>query len=656
MLLYCGKQLRSNRFLSYMFLVFVICVSVCFVQPRTVMAETEADSVSIDFNNVDINVFIKFISKLTNKNFLVDNRIKGKVTIFSPKKISVKEAYRVFESVLDINGYSIVEFGNITKIVPAANAKTDNVDTRLSKGRELPQDKIVTRIIPLQYASSDELKTLLTPLAPKGSVVLSYRDTNMLIVTATLSSIERMLKIIKTIDVESIGRKISIIPVKHADAKKLVASLSKIYTARGSVGKGKKSKDHVVKFVHDERTNSIVILASEIEIERIGRLVETLDQKVPKGEEKIRVYYLEHATAEELAKVLQEIPTKGKGKSGGKKKAPLLSKDIKITADKATNSLIIIADKEDYPVLEEVIAKLDIPRAMVYIECLIMEVNADKGFNIGTEWRVSEGYDGDDGVVFGGFGATGDSGFTNTSNASSNGNLAKGFSIGVLGENITVGGVTFPTIQAVIAAYQNTKDVQILSTPQILTTENKEATIVVGKNVPYQTRSAAESGSETYSSYEYKDVGITLKITPSISQDRLVRLAVYQKVERLDSSSSQASSERPSTLKREIDTSIIVEDSNTVVIGGLIDESLTQTIGKTPCLGDIPGLGYLFKYDSTGGERTNLYVFLRPRVVKNPLEASKIYKEKRDDIQDKKQVDIELYDDSEKTKQPLLIH
>lgn len=645
----CGNQL--NYFVILLSLGGILLLSLSGFSSLSASAQTtdQAESVSMDFNDVDINVFIKFISKLTNKNFVVDSRIKGKVTIFSPKKISVQEAYKVFESVLDIHGYSVVEAGNVTKIIPISSAKTDNVDTRVSKGLETARDKIVTRIIPLKYGSSDELKGLLMPLLPKGSVVISYRDTNVLIVTATLSSIDRLVKIIKTIDIESIGRKITVIPVKHADAAKLVKSLSTIYTARVKSHKGKKSSTQNVKFVADERTNSIILLASELEAGRITHLVEILDKRVPKGEEKIRVYYLEHATAEDLAKVLQEIPTKGKTKAGAKKTAPLLSDDIKITADKATNSLLIIADKEDYPVLEEVINKLDIPRSMVYIECLIMEVNADKGLNLGTEWRVSEGFNGDDGVVFSGFGATGDSGFTNSSSASSNGTLSKGFSVGILGKNLSIGGVTFPTLQAVVQAYKSDQDVQILSTPQILTTENKEAVITVGKNVPYQTRSAAESGTETYNSFEYKDVGITLKITPSISQDRLVRLEVYQKVERLDSANTN-SPDRPSTLKREIDTTIIVEDSNTVVIGGLIDESLSKSTGKMPCLGDIPFLGYAFKYDSTGSEKTNLYVFLTPRVVKNPLEASDIYKEKQEDIEEKKQQEIKLYNDKHTLK------
>ena len=332
--------------------------------------------VSIDFNNVDIHVFIKFISRLTGKNFIVDNRVKGNVTIISPQKLSIDEAYQVFESVLDINGLSTVKNGNIVKIVPAAKARADNVDTGLKVKNEIPSDKIVTRILPLSYASADELRTLLMPLVPKGSIVLSYRDTNMLIITSTLASIERLAAIIETIDIESIGRKITVLPIKFADAAKLVKGLSTIYSARIQSSKNRKNQDLLVKFVSDERTNSIIILASELETRRITQLVSVLDKQVPKGEERIRVYYLEHATAEDLAKVLQEIPIKDNKKNQGQKKAPLLSEDIKITADKATNSLLIIADKDDYPVLEEVIKKLDIPRSMVYIECLIMEVNA----------------------------------------------------------------------------------------------------------------------------------------------------------------------------------------------------------------------------------------------------------------------------------------
>ncbi|MFH2092700.1 MAG: type II secretion system secretin GspD [Pseudomonadota bacterium] len=648
-----GKRFKSIQICMGLGIALMFFASVCLADPIVEPIVNKSDYVSFDFNNVDINVLIKFISKLTHKNFVVDNKVKGSVTIISPTKISIPDAYKVFLSVLDIHGYTTVESGSVIKVVPVADARSDNVDTRLSAGMENLADQIVTRIIPLQYANSDELKTLLMPLVSKGNIIQSYGDTNMLIVTATLSSIERLVKIIDTIDIESIGQKITVLPIKYADAVKLVQSLSTIYSARVKNSKTKKDLELTIKLVADERTNSMILLASDLESQRISHLVDILDKQAPKGEEKIRVYYLEHAKAEDMAKVLQDIPAKDSTKTQGEKKAPLLSEEIKITADRETNSLLIIANKEDYPILEEVIHQLDIPRAMVYIECLIMEVNADKGLNIGTEWRLSEGFGNDSGVVFGGFGATGDSGFANSSSAASSGSLSKGFSLGVLGKQISIGGVTFPSLQAVIQAYQSDKDVQILSTPQILTTENKEATITIGKNVPYQTRSAADSGTETYSSYEYKDVGITLKITPSISKDRLVRLDVYQEVTRLDLAST-TNSDRPTTLKRQIQTSIIVEDNNTVVIGGLIDESLSKTVGQVPCLGGIPFLGYLFKNESSGSERTNLYVFLTPRVVKSSMEAKTLYQEKTMEIQELKKEEIKLYGDHDFQKGLLL--
>ena len=640
-------------------LVSYVCISVvcavllinnCPSFAAEPISENQVDQtskfVSMDFNDVDINVFIKFISKLTGKNFVVDNRVKGNVTIISPTKISVKDAYKVFESVLDINGFATVESGKIIKIIPAPKAKSDNIDTQLMTGMDTPDsliDKIVTRIIPLEYASSDELKKLFTPLVPKGSIVLSYHETNMLIVTATLTSINRLLKIVKNIDIQSIGRKISVVPVINADAGKLVSNISKILTASAREKKIQRSSAFSVKFVADDRTNSIILLASKSQTEKVKQLIAILDQEVPKGEEKIRVYYLEHASAENLVKVLMEIPSKNtKTTVLGKKTAPILSTKVKIMADKATNSLVIMADKEDYPVLEEVINKLDIPRAMVYIECLIMEVNVTRGLNIGTEWKASQGFDNNTQVAVGGFGNTDNSGYPNLG-VVSNGALPQGFSIGVLGKSFSVGGITFPDIQAVVQAYQSDKDVNIIATPQILTTENEEASIIIGKNVPFQTRSAAEAGTATYNSYEYKDVGITLKITPQISKDRLVRLNVFQELTKLDSV-NQSSTDRPTTLKRKIETTIIVEDSSSVVIGGLIDESFTKTQYKTPCLGDIPILGWGFKTMSTGEDRTNLYVFLTPRVIKNPLELEKIYKEKRQNIETIKEGEVILYD------------
>jgi general secretion pathway protein D len=647
----------AARLLTYLMAGIFLCLTphpLSSVQPAMGQPSlpNENEQVSIDFDNVDIKLFIKFISKLTQKNFVVDSRVRGNVTVISPTKLSVKEAYKVFESVMEINGFSLVESGSVTKIIPIPDAKADNIDTRMANENEHTADRLVTRIIPLKYANSDELQRLFIPLLPKGSVMLSYKDTNMLIVTASLSSIDRLLKIIHTIDAPNIGKSISVIPVKHADAAKLVTTLSSIFTAR--VRDEKKSPDTgmMVHFVADERTNAVVVLANDVETNRVEKLISLLDQQVPKGEEKIRVYYLEHASAEDLVKVLQEIPTQETAKkTEEQKQAPLLSESVHISADNATNSLIIMAQKEDYAVLEEVISKLDIPRSMVYIECLIMEVNVTRGLDIGTEWRTSQDFDGEQKIGFMGFGGTGDSGYSGLNQVSKDGSLPKGFSLGVLGKNITIGGVTFPDIQAIVKAYQTDKDVHILATPQLLTTENEEAVITVGKNVPFQTRSAAESATEVYSSYEYRDVGITLKITPQISKDRLVRLNVFQELTKLDTV-NQNSPDRPTTFKRQIETAIIVEDTYSVVIGGLIDESTTSTEYKTPCLGDIPGLGWAFKNISEGGERTNLYVFLTPRVVKNPLEVQDLFNEKHKDIhRDFKKGTVPMYEKLNRLKE-----
>ncbi len=597
--------------------------------------------VSIDFNDVDISVFIKFISELTGKNFVIDNRVKGKVTIISPSKISVDEAYRVFESVLEVYGFATVESGEVVKIISSPEARTKNIETLLKEEARSPDDKIVTQLIPLRYADPGDIKRLFAPLISKSSVLLDYPATDTLIITDVYSNIRRLLKILKTIDVPGIGQAISIIPIEYGDAEKMVKILTTVFQQKK---KAKGTTDDTSKFVSDERTNTIIMLASEDETVRIKQLISRLDKEVPRGKGNIHVYYLENAKAEDLAKVLQSLSSKTKASAAkGKKEAPIVSEATNITSDKATNSLIIMAEKDDYQVLEEVIRKLDVRRAMVYIECLIMEVNVDKGFNLGVEWQVGgkTNYDGNTGYFGGGF-SGGESGYSNITNMAK-GSFPSGMSIGILGQYltkvVTVDGKEteiqiFPSIGAIVDAYKKDKDVYILSTPQILTTDNEEASITVGKNVPYQTREGTGTTTtteSTYNTYEYKDVAIKLTITPQISKDRLIRLKIAQEVSKLDSTSASGDV-RPTTLKRTIDTTVVVNDKNTIVLGGLIDDSFSTTEYKIPCIGDIPGLGWLFKSMSRGRERTNLFVFLTPHVIENAEEASKFYQEKKDKI------------------------
>ena len=557
--------------------------------------------------------------------------MKGKATIISPSKISVAEAYKVFESVLEVHGFTTIQAGKIIKIVPSPDARSKNIETRLREESGAAADKVVTQLIPLKYAAASEIKKLFAPLVSKSSIILDYSPTNTLIVTDVYSNIQRLTKILEAIDILKSGQELSIVSLVYADALDMVKTLDSIFGAKVSKAQKGAAQSRLIKFVADDRTNTLIILASEGDTLKVKDLIAVLDKETPKGKETIHVYYLENAIAEDLASVLEALPSK-KAESKTTKAAPVVSSKVRIMADKVTNSLIITAEKEDYQTLEAVIKKLDIPRSMVYIECLIMEVDVEKDFLLGTEWIVGEKFrfNGDSYGATGGFSGS-DPGYSNLRGLSGGltgiASYPPGYSMGIFGESISVGGVTFPSLGAIVQAYKRDKDVNILSTPQILTTDNQEATINVGKNVPYQTRSAAETGVETYSSYEYKDVGVILKITPHNTQDRFVRLVINLEVTQLDELST-SSADRPTTFKRTIDTTVIVKDKETVVIGGLIDDRTTTTSYGVPCLGDIPIIGWAFKTDNDALEKTNLFIFLTPRVVVNPVEAKELYEMK----------------------------
>ena len=596
--------------------------------------------VTIDFDDVDIPIFIKFISELTGKNFVIDKAVRGKVTIISPKKISVKEAYKVFESVLDVHGFTTVPAGNIIKVVPTADARGMNVETLLRKEALDADDKVATQLIPLKYADPEELKKLFTPMISKNSVMVAYSPTQTLIVTDVLSNINRLMKITKAIDVVGIGEQITVVPLKYADADVLVKSVGTLFQQSRVRHKNAAQTEEQINMVADQRTNSLILLASEDATFRIVNLVRMLDKETPKGEGDIRVYYLQHANAEDLTKVLTSLPSK-QSDEAVKGKTPLISKEARIVADKATNSLVIMAGKNDYVVLEEVIKKLDIPRLMVYIEALIMEVNVTKDFQLGVEWEGIKtfSYDGKEGAAFGG---SSSSGFRNFADLATKSALPAGFSLGVIGQAIEIGGIKFPNIAAVVTAYQQDQDVNILSTPQILTTDNEEAEIMVGKNIPYITSANTNATLQDYTNYQYKDVGVTLKVTPQISTDRHVRLKIFQEITRLINS-GELTNGLPATYKRMAQTTVIVKDANTIVIAGLIGDDTSDTEYSVPCLGGIPLLGWLFRSSTKKREKTNLFVFLTPRIIENPMEARTIYQDKKDHIDRIKEGVIKMY-------------
>jgi general secretion pathway protein D len=599
----------------------------------------EVKYVTVDFDNVDIQVFIKFVSELTGKNFVIDDKVKGKVSIVSPKKIAVDEVYKVFESVLDVYGFTTITSGDIIKVIPSLQAKEKSVETRLPEEEINFEDRFVTQIIALEHASTDEMKKVLDPLVSKSSVVLSYPPTGMLVVTDVQSNVKRLQKIIDALDVEGVGEQISYIPLKYASAAEALKSLNSIFQQQ-------KGTLAPIKIVSDERANAVIILATENDTVRVKELVNLMDKEIPKGSGMIRVYYLQHAKAEDLAKVLTTLPQQTKAAEG---KVSALSKTVQIVADKATNSLIITADAADYLVIEDVIKKLDIARPMVYLEALIMEVNTSKNFTVGVEWMGANDISSDGktyGYVAGGSSGAGGkynvlSGLTATPSQATPGSLPAGLSFGVIGQAISIstgagGSVIFPNLAAFIQAYQSDSDLRILSTPQLLTLDNEEAEISVGSNIPYvtrQERSVSLTGTD-YSNYDYKDIGVSLKVTPMINKEGFIRLKIEQVVTKLDTQTQEIQTGvkilAPTTLKRTAKTTVTVRSGDTVVIGGMIEDQSSSGISKVPFLGDIPLLGWLFKSKSTTGSKTNLFVFITPRIIRKPEDAMHIHEDKKE--------------------------
>ena len=610
--------------------------------PQTMGPAKDTKYVTIDFDNVDIQVFIKFISELTGRNFLIDEKVRGKVTVISPKKIAVDDVYKVFESVMEIYGFATVPAGDVTKVVPALDARGKNLELRVMRDETAPEDKIVTQIISLQHASADEMKKVLDPLISKTSIILAYAPTGMLIITDVQSNIKRLQDIVTALDVQGVGEVISYIPLKAALATEIAKSLTAVFPPQ-------RPGAPLTRIVPDDRTNSIILLASEQNSNHIKKLISLMDKDVPRVGNLLHVYRLQNGNAEDMVKVLMNLPkeaprpTTGQAGAAGAAaaaKTPVLSKDVNVVADKATNTLIITADRDDYRVLEDVIQKLDVPRPMVFIEALIMEVSVTKSFNIGVEWRGLREVGTPD---ISGLGpnatSLGMAGFTGSSiipqlNATTGAvSMPAGLSLGVIGAGIQIGNILFPNIGAVLQAYKNDSQVAILATPQLLTLNNEDAEINVGKNVPYITRSdtsATVPGAVYGQSYEYKDVGVILKITPNINEDQFVRLKIDQQVTKLADAQTTTT---PTTLKRTAKTTVVIKDNETVVIGGLIDDSTSVTTQQVPCVGDIPLLGWLFKTMSKGGDKSNLFIFITPHIVRNQAEAAAIYQQKWDDIE-----------------------
>ncbi len=644
--------------------VLFTCLLLPFSAPSV---QAEEELITMNFEDTDIRVLIKFMSELSQKNFIVDDNIKGKVTVFSPEKITLQEAFNVFQSILEVKGFTLIPAGKAIKIVQSSEAKQRGIETLTARPSFLGErnDEFVTRIVRLEYVDVNEASTLVRPLVSKYGNLNPYKPTNTLILTDVKSNLYRIMKIINEIDVKGYHAELYVIPLRFASVKTVTDHLNKILE-EGTVAtpraparpRGRAPQQAAVtaggvstsaKIISDERTNSLIVLATRTDYETIINLVRKLDVEAPEGKGRINIYYLQNAVAEEMVSVLQEFITgiKQDQKAGqGQAKLPTET-DIKIVADKATNSLIINADPEDYEQIKGVIQKLDIPRSQVLIEALFMEVRGSDSMSLGVEWIGFGGEVGTDNSVdklgFGGS-LTGGGNLPRVIDSINEReiptSLGTGFNLGVFGNFIEVDGLEFPSISALITAVATRGDTNILATPQILTMDNEEAEIKVGENRPFlsQARTGEQGVNDVFQSFDFRDVGLTLKVTPHISQNRTVRLELFQEISRVNEEATTGpggtGATAPVTTKRSADTTVVVKDGHTIVIGGLIEDDVTDSDTKVPCLGDLPLLGYLFRSSTNSTGKTNLMIFLTPHIVTNPTEAADLSEGKFETFED----------------------
>ena len=587
--------------------------------------------ISVNFDQIDIRIMIKTIGDISGINFVVHDSVKGDVTVMSPRKIRLGELYGLLESILEVNGYAAVLSGELVKIVPRADAPKHNLQVRIGNNpSDIPRnDSFVTQIIPVNYADASEISGIIQPLLAADSYMATYPRTNSILITDTSANIHHIAKVIETLDVTGSQEHFNVVPLRYASAQVLSEQITNImHKGNGSSPMPGRSRDTMqiktaMKILPDVRTNSLIVVANDQDSETIGRLAQWLDVERPAGHNNVNVIYLQNAQAVETAESLTEALT-------GMRVAGQIDQgqQTNIAADEGTNALIITASAQDFAVISEIIEKLDIVREQVLVEMLIMEVSEESLHEIGVDWATLDD-------------AVSDSiRFFATTNFGPRSDLASGTLEGLsVGTFKNIGGTT--TTGSIITALEKTSGVDILSTPHILTSNHHKASIIVGENRPFVVDSRITEAGDLITptvikTFEYKDVGITLDITPHISQGGLVRLEIDTAFTKIIDDVTTAA-DTPVTAKRQAQTMVSMMSGSTIVIGGLIRDDKTAVEKKIPILGDLPILGGLFKYTKDQYQKTNLLLFITPYVMGNQGDLDGITERKSEEMETKSQ-------------------
>ncbi len=608
-------------------------------------ASAADEKVTLNFANAEIEGVVKAVGQITGRNFLIDPRVKGTINLVSASPVPSSAAYDVLLSALRLQGFTAVETDGVTKIVPEAEAKLQG-GALVAKGKARG-DRVLTQVFPLKYETANLVLPMIRPLVTANNSVVASSTSNALVVTDYGDNLRRLEKIIGEIDQP--GASVPyLIPVRYASVIDISQTLNRLF-ADAAGGAAASDRMQRVTIVPDLRTNSLIVRSDNAGyIERVRALVQSLDRETSVAGN-IHVVYLKNAEAVRVAQTLRSVlagdtspasatPASSAGSGSGAfsanaAAAPAAGQSPSaptpvttpagggmIQADTASNALIITAPEAVYNNLRAIIEKLDVRRAQVHVEALIVEVTADKAAEFGIQWQQLSGINSAGTNTIGGtnFGDRG-TGANIIDVAGNIGSAGAGLNVGVVRGRITLPGVgTVLNLGMLARALESDSNANILSTPNLLTLDNEEAKIVIGQNVPFITGQYAQTGSTVtatpFQTIERKDVGLTLKIKPQISEGGAVRLQIFQEVSSIQDKTNSAG---VITNKRSIESTVMVDDGQIIALGGLVQDSVTEGVDKVPLIGDLPLFGSLFKTETRKRTKTNLMVFLRPAIFRD---------------------------------------
>ncbi len=610
-----GNQLRT--FMTR----FQVLVAGLLLTAAVAHTDAHADSGehTLNFKDAEIRSLIGTVSEITGKNFIIDPQVQGRVTVVSSEPLEADEVYPVFLSILRVHGYSAVEDGKVVRIVPDSSARQDGsvpVDAMRATG-----DEPVTRILNLEHVSASEVSQLLRPLLPQSAFVAAHEASNTVLLSDRSSNVERFETIVRRLD-QSSDQEVEVIPLEHANVSEVVRIINQVHPETGQDGESA---------IADERTNTVILGGEPNRRLRLRALISHLDTPL-EDDGQTRVIHLRHAQADSLIPVLESLVEDAEDDNGS---------PARIRAHGETNSLVITASPAVYRNISSVVEQLDVRRPQVLVEAIIAEVAVDTAQELGVQWQFFE---------------SGDSGFFGGTNFESGGRNILNLSAGLAGDNdgdvlpgrgMNLGyvsgrssllGVEVVEIGALLRALSTDANSNVLSTPSIVTLDNHEAEINVGQEVPFLTGQFSTQGVATgegqvnpFQTINREEIGVKLLVTPHINEGDTVVMDIFQEVSNLASSSGAVDL---ITNKRTINTRVMVEDGDILVLGGLISEELEEGIERVPGLSRIPLLGELFQYRSTSNVKRNLMVFIRPRILHDGDMVRGITERRYSDVRD----------------------